>query len=346
MSRPFALAQERLQANKTHAPRRTIVPSVVSGLVSRAHCGYALYRTSTRSSARTLLLSLSGLRRLAPARRTDLSYPSIRQDLLDAVAWTEIINLLEDPSLIQSELDRRLEVARHTDPTKRRETALRRDLTRLQSGIGRLLTAYQEDLLSLDELCHRMLDLRPREYAIRAELQSIADQITDRTAYLRLAETLTAFLARLRSSAKTLDVIERQRVVRLLVKEILIGDDSIVIRHTIPPGPFGRVDASPNGGIANAGPLKSYLLRSGNDQPAPGQHIFLHYVLHLWVHRWRRCTLTLGSRSYGMPMTVCHERTDERRCDAVQEMRVGPSEPAVRSRLQTTASCDGQEPWW
>src|SRR5215472_6592913 len=43
---------------------------------------------------------------------------------------------------------------------------------------------------------------------------------------------------------------------------------------------------------------------------------------------------------------VCHERTDERRCDAVQEMRVGPSEPAVRSRLQTTASCDGQEPWW
>ena len=30
----------------------------------------------------------------------------------------------------------------------------------------------------------------------------------------------------------------------------------------------------------------------------------------------------------------------------MQEMRVGPSEPAVRSRLQTTASCDGQEPWW
>jgi site-specific DNA recombinase len=53
-----------------------------------------------------------------------------------------------------------------------------------------LLTAYQEDLLSLDELRHRMPDLRRREHAIRAELQSIADQTTDRTAYLRLAETL------------------------------------------------------------------------------------------------------------------------------------------------------------
>src|SRR6202040_889632 len=60
---------------------------------------------------------------------------------------------------------------------------------------SRLLTAYQEDLLSLDELRHRMPELRRREYATRAELQSIADQTIDRTAYLRLAETLTAFLA-------------------------------------------------------------------------------------------------------------------------------------------------------
>jgi len=52
------------------------------------------------------------------------------------------------------------------------------------------------------------------------------------------------------------------------------------------------------------------------------------------------------SRSSAMRTTVCHERTDARRCDAVQEMEVGPPEPAVRGRLQTTASCDGQEPWW
>lgn len=42
----FALAAERLEANKIHAPRRTVTPSVVQGLVSCAKCGYALYRTS------------------------------------------------------------------------------------------------------------------------------------------------------------------------------------------------------------------------------------------------------------------------------------------------------------
>ena len=51
---------------------------------------------------------------------------------------------------------------------------------------------------------------------------------------LRLAETLTTFLTRPRSSADALDISERQRVLRLLVKEILVGDDKIVIRYCIP----------------------------------------------------------------------------------------------------------------
>src|SRR4030081_3717087 len=156
-----------------------------------------------------------------------------------------------------------------SNPTKRREDGLRRDLARQQKSIARLLTAYQEDLLSLDELRHRMPELRRREYATRAELQSIADQTTDRTAYLRLAETLTAFLARLRSSAETLDIIERQRVVRLLVKEILVSDDRIVIRHSIPlpTGPSGSHDPSPiGGGYSSSASGKSFLLRSGSNR--------------------------------------------------------------------------------
>ncbi len=33
-------------------------------------------------------------------------------------------------------------------------------------------------------------------------------------------------------------------------------------------------------------------------------------------------------------------------CGAAHEMRGGPSEPAVRGRLQTASSCIGQEPVW
>ena len=101
-------------------------------------------------------------------------------------------------------------------------------------GIERLLNAYQEGLLSIEQLRDRMPLLRQRQQSVRAELQAIADQSTDQIAFLRLAETLTAFLARLRSAAETLNVIERQRIVRLVVKEVLVGDDTITIRHSIP----------------------------------------------------------------------------------------------------------------
>src|SRR5262249_13008534 len=108
------------------------------------------------------------------------------------------------------------------------------------------------------ELRERMPNLRRREQADNAELQAIVDQSVDRTAYLRLAETLATFLTRLRSSAGALDVLERQRVLRLLVKEILVGDDKIIIRHCIPL-PMAPVDGSADAAMPVT---QSYLLRS------------------------------------------------------------------------------------
>ena len=100
---------------------------------------------------------------------------------------------------------------------------------------------------------------------MQAELQSMATQTQDRSAYLRLAETLSAFLTRMRSSAKTLDVTERQRIVRLLVKEILVGEDTIIIRHSVPVTSPPPDEKSPKYSKSDRSKSDSYLLRSGRD---------------------------------------------------------------------------------
>jgi hypothetical protein len=82
------------------------------------------------------------------------------QEQLDAVVWQEIMRFLEDPSLLQTELDRRLQAAQTTDPLKRREDALRRDQARLTKSMERLRTGYQENLITLEELRCRMPELR------------------------------------------------------------------------------------------------------------------------------------------------------------------------------------------
>ena len=260
----FALAEERLEMNKIHAPRRTKTPSVVQGLVSCGKCGYALSRTSARTSAR----KISYYRCLGSDSWRHLNGPMcdsrpVRQDLLDDVVWGEVVRLLEDPALIGAEIDRRLQAARASDPNQQRESDLRHRLIRVRKSIDRLVNAYQEELITIDELRDRTPELRRQEQALNRELQSAVDRVKDREIHLRLAETLTGFLARLRSSAETLDIAERQRIVRLIVKEVLVTEDKITIRHSIPisESPAGGPDPSK---LGNDSPEREgYLLRSG-----------------------------------------------------------------------------------
>src|ERR1019366_7346205 len=132
-------------------------------------------------------------------------------------------------------------------------------------------------LMSLEQMPGRMPALRQRGQALRAELQAIADKANDRAAFLRLAETLTAFRARMHGAAHTLSIIERQRIVRLVVKDVLIGDDTITIRHSIPvqQGP-------PQGGCLppsqTDGPI--YLLCKGSEHPTSRNALFARCRQH------------------------------------------------------------------
>jgi site-specific DNA recombinase len=268
----FARAQELLEQNKIRSRRRTIEPSIVQGLVSCQKCGYAFARTSTRTSARKIhyykCIGSDGWRKLGGPVCDNGRF--VRQDLLDPIVWDEVVRLLEDPTLIRQELDRRLEAARSSNPTKKREQSLQRELAHVGKGIERLLSAYQEALMSIEQLRERMPALRQREQTLRAELQAITDQANDRATFLRLAETLTAFLARLRGAADTLSINERQRIVRLVVKDVLIGEDTITIRHSIPvqQGP-PQDDCIPPSQTGNS----NYLLCKGRDIAAAQQPI-------------------------------------------------------------------------
>src|SRR3990172_8464283 len=82
----FALAQEQLEQNKHHSPRHTIEPTLLQGMLVCQLCGYALYRTSTRTAKQKLYyyrcLGSDGYRRLKGPVCTNRP---IRQDTLDGV---------------------------------------------------------------------------------------------------------------------------------------------------------------------------------------------------------------------------------------------------------------------
>ena len=176
------------------------------------------------------------------------------------MVWREIIRLLEDPTLIRTEINHRLAALRESSPNKRRKSVLEKEYNRLQKQIERLLDAYQESLLSLEELRRRMPALHKREQTIQSELQNLATAAVDQHAYLRIADTIEEFFFRLRENAAALNVTDRQKILRLLVKEILVGQDRITIKHSIPVANI-ELPPGPSGGVN----LPGYLLRSGSD---------------------------------------------------------------------------------
>src|SRR5207237_1733388 len=133
-------------------------------------CGYTLYRIATRTSARRLYyyrcLGSDAYRHLKGAVCDNRP---VRQDQLDAVIWKELLRLLEDPSLIQEELNRRLEAAQKADPLKQREDLLHREYARLEKNMDRLLNAYQEGLVSLEKLSGRITELCKEQQSAQGE---------------------------------------------------------------------------------------------------------------------------------------------------------------------------------
>jgi site-specific DNA recombinase len=231
----FERVARQLADNKRYASRNSKVPSLLQGLAACSACGYGYYRTSTRTTnKRIYYYRCLGSDDYRYEDGRVCGNKPVRADHLDQVVWDHITDLLANPALIRAEIDKRLEQARTADPAVDQRHRLELALAKTTTSITRMIEAFQEQLISIDELRARMPDLRARETGLRGQLDAIDAQLADRKIYLKLADDLEGFLAQLRDKADTADVEQRQRVLRLLVKDILIGPDKITIRHRIP----------------------------------------------------------------------------------------------------------------
>ena len=231
----WARAQQRLADNKRYAARNSSDPSLLQGICACGSCGYAYYRTPTRTTNKKIYYyrCLGSDDYRYEHGRVCANKP-VRADYLDTVVWDHISGLLTDPALIRTEINKRLEQVRTADPATAQRQRLDARLAKAATAITRLIGAFQEELISLDELRSRMPELRSRETSLRQQIDALDSQLADREVYLKLADDLEGFLTGLRAKTRTATVEERQRVLRLLVKDVLISPDKITIRHSIP----------------------------------------------------------------------------------------------------------------
>jgi len=223
----FELAQELLKNNKRFADRNSKKPTLLRGLVICGECSYAYFRKSNYYRC----IGTQGERfHNGPVCRNR----GVRQDQLESLVWDKLLELLSTPELIHNELEERRTLALDSAPSQKRRETLLKELARVQRGIDKLLDAYQDSLLNLSELRDRIPELRKKAETIEAELQALDAAEIDQSTLSQFQETVDTFKQKMQKNAQTLDIHERQKIIRLLVKEILIYEEKITIRHSIP----------------------------------------------------------------------------------------------------------------
>jgi site-specific DNA recombinase len=286
----FARVGQRLADNKRFATRGSKVPSLPQGLAACAACGYGYYRTSARTARRKIYYyrCLGSDDYRYEGGRVCGNKP-VRAGYLDQVVWDHITGLLADPALIRAEIGKRLEQARTSDPVTRQRTQIELAPAKAGASISAMAEAFSEQLITIDELRAKMPDLRARQASLRGQLDALDAldaRAADRDAYLKLADDLEGFLSRLRGSIATASTDERRRVLRLLVKDVLIGPEKITIRHRIPAREPAGNGGSHHDTTDTEGDMRNgYQLCWGRDRAAlrralgaldPGPVIFSH----------------------------------------------------------------------
>ena len=189
---PSPGSPQRLADNKRFASRNSKIPSLLQGMAACAACGYGYYRTSTRTTNKKIhyyrCLGIDNYR--YEAGRVCANKP-VRADYLDTVVWDHITGLLADPALIHAEIDKRL-AGRPRRRSRRAAThnSWRTRWPRPPPAIARMIEAFGEQLITIDELRARMPDLRARETNLRNQIHALDAQLADREAYLALAADL------------------------------------------------------------------------------------------------------------------------------------------------------------
>ena len=230
----FELAQERLKKNKLHSQRNTLEITLLQGMLVCSGCGYSLYRTSTRTSKRKLYYYRclgSDKYRYTNGRRCNCR--PIRQDYLDEIVWQKVMELLQDPAMIQKEIDKRIQEAKKLDPLLNQKTVLLKQQSKLSKAMDKLLDAYQEGLIPIDQLRRRMPELQKRTTTVEKELSNLAANELALDNRLQLLDVVS-FTEKLYQNTTQLDIENKRKIVKLLIKEILVGEDSIEIKHSIP----------------------------------------------------------------------------------------------------------------
>ena len=160
----------------------------------------------------------------------------VRADRLDTLVWTLVRELLQDPQIILQEYA----LWQHVQQGQQgqfQEQLDRIDAQRqnLERQLQRLIDAYQQEIITLQDLSTRREQIAQRLKGFEQERHNLEQQRDTTIKWDRIADNISQFRVLLGSNVDRLSYEDRQAVVQLLVEKVVVYQDGAVeVHHVLP----------------------------------------------------------------------------------------------------------------
>ena len=264
------LAQDQLERNAKLSFRNNKKYSyLLRCLLSCESCGLAMYgltykATDTQPERR--YYQCHGKDPILSAREHRCTQRPAKAHELEEAVWEHVKELMRDPERLLAQFE---EFAHSTSENEEEDAEAKKfegHIKRLSREDTRLVDAYQAGIIELEELKERRAKIAQRRKALRARYEQQA-QLRRQAAQAReVLEDLKTFCRRINARLEDATFEEKQAILQLLIERIIVGEDTLEIRHVIPlhgdpRGPSGPV-VPPNSGLrsdgVNLAPLPLY----------------------------------------------------------------------------------------
>ncbi|XBH03585.1 recombinase family protein [Singulisphaera sp. Ch08] len=172
---------------------------------------------------------------------------------LDAAVWDHVKSLLEDPGMLAAQFEGFLGASQAREDGQSEVRRWELQLQRLDREEQRLVDAYQAEVIDLAELKARREKIQWHRHVLATQRDQEQRLHAERQAAKAVWADLKSFCRRVCDRLDEATFTERQGILQLLIDRVIVGEDSLEIRHVIPLGHSGG-EASRLGPDERTGP--------------------------------------------------------------------------------------------
>jgi site-specific DNA recombinase len=227
------LAQEQLKKNGQRASRNNKKHSyLLRGLLVCGRCGRRMMGRWTKPGGHYVCKF-----RYPKSAPDSCEGRMVMTKEIELVVWEYVKSLLSNGELLKARYEEGKGDPAVEAPQEREKERIERRLKALDREVGRLIDAYQAEVIELSELRERRERIEEHWRMLKERIKEIEQRRTDREQEIRLVEGVEEFLASIRDALEEPSFETKQKVLRLVVDRIVVEDSKVVVHHVVPTGP-------------------------------------------------------------------------------------------------------------